>query len=226
MRFHAPYYFRSQLQIPAWGISASCIRSIASTPAPSNARSCMPTSMPPAAPRGPMRRSVPTRDSRRQCRAPPTPPAEPIRRGRSQYQGRVEPRGGPYSSPYYSRVSPQLSSSLEESLSGCRRRWRIALSPSRSLFLDLALVRPLVRLAAAPLRAINAFSLPRIEPSTNGSVPTKSQKCESPLVIPCKFSAVTCSKLHSDTHSAARCALPIARGNKGLHSPLIDLYGA
>jgi hypothetical protein len=45
------------------------------------------------------------------------------------------------------------------------------------------------------------------------------RKCQSPLVIPCKFSAVTYSERHSATHSVARRVLPKSLGNKDLHLP-------
>jgi hypothetical protein len=63
---------------------------------------------------------------------------------------------------------------------------------------------------------------PGIEPATNG-IPIRGspstelhgigsdqmhKKCESPLVIPCKFRAVTNSARHSCTHLAASCAIP------------------
>ena len=51
------------------------------------------------------------------------------------------------------------------------------------------------------------------------------KKCESPLVIPCKFSAVTYSELHSDTHSVAARVLPISLGNKDLRSPGVEWLG-
>ena len=45
------------------------------------------------------------------------------------------------------------------------------------------------------------------------------RKCQSPLVIPCKFSAVTYSERHSATHSVARRVLLKSLGNKDLHLP-------
>src|ERR1700733_12815193 len=48
------------------------------------------------------------------------------------------------------------------------------------------------------------------------------ENSESPLVIPCKFSAVIYSELLSGTHSVATRVLPISVENKDLHSASVS----
>ena len=84
-------------------------------------------------------------------------------------------------------------------LPGCRRRRRIARSR---------------RIKDGHTGAKITISL-----ASPDQIPKKSK---SPLVIPCKFSAVTYSERLSGTHSVARRILRISVENKDLHSARVS----
>jgi len=63
---------------------------------------------------------------------------------------------------------------------------------------------------------------PAAKPPSALHAPTNFKKSKSPLVIPCKFSAVTYSKRLSGTHSVARRVLRISVENKDLHAAAVS----